>query len=275
MSQFAPPVDAVGLDPRTRVRLPVPRPVDRFRYVAGLCAGQRVLDLGAYDETEVDQPHSAAWRWLHGEIASVADEVLGVDASPKLAEVGEVRTRVGTRIVHGDVAHLGAVAAGFQPDVVVAGELIEHTPDTLGWLTRLGRHLPGVRFVATTPNATWFLNMLLALGGRESSHPDHIQIYSYRTLVTTAERIPLRDIVVTPYYFSRAVAQHRARRLGPGVAALDVLLLRPVQALFPLLARGLILTGTFAPTGGGAVAGVPAPAQRPADWSPAGDEFAG
>jgi hypothetical protein len=53
------------------------------------------------------------------------------------------------------------------------------------------------------------------------------------------------DLAITPYYFSRAVAQNRHRRLRPAVAAFDLLLLRPVQFLFPLLGRGLILTGTL------------------------------
>lgn len=236
-----------GIDPSTRARLPVGRPVNRYRFVRDLCAGKRVLDLGAYDETEVDKQQSSSWRWLHAEIAAVASDVLGVDAAENLRGPGSVRTRAGTRIVHGSVEDLDDIVAAFQPDIVVAGELVEHTQDTLGWLSRLARQAPGVRFVATTPNTTWFLNVLLALANRESAHRDHLHVYSYRTLSTLAGRVPLRDMAITPYYFNRAVAQHRSRLLGPAIAAFDVLVLRPVQFLFPLLGRGLILTGVFDP----------------------------
>ena len=61
-------------------RLSVPRPVDRTRYIRDACAGRRVLDLGAMDET--------AWRakrgrgtWLHEEISRSASRVDGIDNS--------------------------------------------------------------------------------------------------------------------------------------------------------------------------------------------------
>ena len=44
------------LDPSTFVRLRAPRPVNRYAFVRDLCVGKRVLDLGAYDETEVGKP---------------------------------------------------------------------------------------------------------------------------------------------------------------------------------------------------------------------------
>ncbi len=238
------------LRPWTRVPgsgCPIRRPVDRFRQVRELCAGKRVLDLGAYDETEVEKPQSASWRWLHAEIAQVSAEVLGVDAAESVRRAGAVTTRVGTRIVAGSVEDLEPVAADFRPDVVVAGELIEHTQDTLGWLSRLAVQLPGVRLVATTPNTTWFLNVLLALANRESAHQDHLHVYSYRTLFTLAQRVPLRDIEIIPYYFNRSVAQHRARRIGSAVALLDLLLLRPGPVPLPAVEPGAHRHGRVRP----------------------------
>src|SRR5690349_23172684 len=87
--------------PLERVR--VPRPVDRYDYVRDRCRGRRVLDLGAYDETEVDRDQHASWRWLHAEIAAVASAILGVDASDRVRAAGEVTTAIGSRIVYGRV----------------------------------------------------------------------------------------------------------------------------------------------------------------------------
>ena len=52
-------------------KLPVPRPVDRIAYVKQRCRDLRVLDLGAYDETEVGKPQHGSWTWLHAEIAAI------------------------------------------------------------------------------------------------------------------------------------------------------------------------------------------------------------
>jgi hypothetical protein len=237
-----------ALDENPFARLPVPRPVDRYAYVTGHCRGKRVLDLGAYDETEVDREQHSSWRWLHAEIAAVAKEVLGVDASPKLKDLVSIGTSVETRIVYGKVEHLDDIFAEFQPDVIVAGELIEHTPDTLGWLSRVAEQQPGTRLIATTPNTTSVINVMLALLRREVAHPDHIQVYSYRTLRTLASRVPMGTLTVLPYYYNRHLFYNRLPRwLSPIVTLADVVVMKPLQWLFPLLSTGLILDGVLGP----------------------------
>ena len=207
-----------------------------------------MLDLGAYDETEVDKPQHHSWRWLHAEIASVANDVLGVDASTKLRDGGPVTTRCGTRIVYGTVEALDSVIMDFRPDLIVAGELIEHTPDTLGWLSRVSAIAPGVRVLMTTPNATSIVNVCLAFLNRENCHPDHLQIYSYKTLLTLATRLALREISIRTYYYDPHLFYSRIPRLmSPLVFASDRLLLKPIQWLFPLTGFGLILEGVFGP----------------------------
>jgi len=225
-------------------RLPIRRPVDRYAYVRQLCMGKRILDLGAYDETEVDRGQHTSWRWLHAELAEVAADILGVDSSTAVAHTGSVETHLGTTIVYGMVEELDQIAADFKPDVVVAGELIEHTPDTLGWVRRLATAVPGTRFVATTPNTTSLINVGLALMRRENAHPDHIQVYSYRTLHTLMSRVPLVDARITPYYYNRHLFYARVPRwAAPAVTLTDMLVLRPTQWLFPLLSMGLVVEG--------------------------------
>jgi nucleotide-binding universal stress UspA family protein len=225
-------------------KLPVRRPVERIDYVAARCRGLRVLDLGALDETVLGKPQHASWKWLHAEIAGTAREVLGVDAGEELRAKGAIETPFGTRIVHGRVEELDDLVRDFRPDLVVAGELIEHTPDTVGWLTRLGELSPGVRVLLTTPNATSILNILLAFASRENQHEDHLHTYSYKTLSTLARRIGLEDAQLTPYYYHSE--QFRGRvpaAVVPLVVAVDYLLLMPLQWLFPLTAFGFILEG--------------------------------
>ncbi len=225
--------------------LAVPHPVDRYAYVRESCQGRRVLDLSAYDETEVDRRQDDSWRWLHAEIADVARDVLGVDASEKVRKTGGIDTDLGTRIVYGRVEELDDIVQDFKPDLVVAGELIEHTHDTIGWLNGLAHAAPGTRLLATTPNTTSIINVVLALLRRENAHPDHIHVYSFRTLGTLAGRIPLREVRITPYYYDPHLFVSRlSGRAKPTVGMLNRIL-RLFQYVFPLTSSGLILEGTL------------------------------
>jgi hypothetical protein len=226
-------------------RLPIARPVDRYEYVAERCRGCRVLDLGAYDETEATRPQHSSWRWLHAEIAKTASAVLGIDASASLPPTG-IETRVGTRIVPGTVEDLSEAVVGFSPDLIVAGELIEHTSNTLGWLSQLARLAPGVPLLLTTPNATSAVNLLLAILGRENNHQDHVQIYSYKTLATLASRVPIRNPSLVPYFYDPHIFRGRLPAFfAPIVSAVDLLVLRPFERVFPLTAFGWILEGVL------------------------------
>jgi hypothetical protein len=238
----------LSLDPSPLASLRVPRPVDRYDHIRRRCRDLRVLDLGAYDETEIDHPQHGSWRWLHAEIAAVAKDVLGVDASPKLREAGGIDTWCGSRIVYGTVEHLDPILDHYWPDVIVAGELIEHTPDTLGWLSRLARRAAGTPVIITTPNATCIINLVLAFLKRENAHPDHLHVYSYRTLATLANRVPILDATITPYYYDPHLFFTKVpRSAAPAVTAADRLILKPMQFLFPLTGFGLILEGRLGP----------------------------
>lgn len=235
-----------SLDPSPFAKLVVAKPVDRYDYVVDACRGERVLDLGAYDETEVHRQGSGSYRWLHADLAVVADEVLGVDAAEVLLSSGQIETTQGTKILYGLVEDLDDIIASFRPTVIVAGELIEHTQDTLGWLSKVAVVSPGVRLLATTPNATGIINLVLAFLRRELAHPDHTQVYSYRTLWTLAGRVPMSEYRIVPYYYNRHLFYERVPKwCAPIVTLLDRVLLRPVQRLFPLTSTGLILDGTM------------------------------
>jgi hypothetical protein len=141
---------------------------------------------------------------------------------------------------------MGDLVRSFKPDLIVAGELIEHTQDTLGWLQRLAKDAPGAQLLATTPNTTSAVNLVLALLGRENNHQDHLHVYSYKTLATLASRVPLRDVTLTPYYYDPHLFRGRLPAwAAPTVGVVDALVLKPVQYLFPLTAFGWVMEGTL------------------------------
>ena len=219
----------------------MPRPVDRLEFISGRVRGRSVFDLGALDETAM-QAKQGTRHWLHAALCATASSVVGVDNSPLLPAQG-IDTPNGGRIVHADIFDLAPLVESHgRPDVVVAGELIEHLPDTSGFLRSLTESgsLAGCELVFSTPNACCWHNFVVGLAGRESTHKDHLQIYSYKTLRTLFDRAGVALTELVPYRVSfqeMISASGRVGKLGVRIAE------RTVNALewaTPTLSAGWI-----------------------------------
>jgi SAM-dependent methyltransferase len=224
-------------------RLRVARPVDRIEFIARACAQCRVLDLGAMDETAWVAKHGRG-TWLHEAIGGSAFAVDGIDNSAQVPTEG-LRTGPNATIRRGDIADPESVVAALErtPDVVVIGELIEHLENPLQFLKRLARieRLSGKTLLLSTPNATALHNVLIGLAKRESTHRDHLCIFSYKTLATLCTRAGFFEWEIIPYY-SR-FAEMQQRHFGP-----VRLVVRATQGvvnlfewIFPLLSFGYIV----------------------------------
>lgn len=224
-------------------RLSVRRPVDRIGYIAAACAHHKVLDLGAMDETAW-QAKRGRGSWLHEEISRTALSVEGIDSSSLIPEEG-LRTAANSIIRRGDVGDpqrvLGALAE--TPDIVVAGELIEHLENSLEFLRRLAgtQRLAGKSLILSTPNATALHNVLIGLARRESTHHDHLAILSYKTLTTLCMRAGFRNWEIIPYYarFTEMRDRHSGM-VGLAIRGAE-LLINALEWCFPLLSAGYIL----------------------------------
>lgn len=222
--------------------LSVTRPVDRIKYIAAACDGRRVLDLGAMDETAW-QCKRGQGTWLHEEIAKVARRVEGVDNSETVPATG-LATAANARIRRGDITDLGGLLAALEemPEVVVAGELIEHLESPLQFLRQFqqARALAGSELILSTPNATALHNVLIGVARRESTHHDHLCILSYKTLTTLCRRAGFTEWNIVPYYsrFTEMQERHSGlARLGVQGAERAV---NCLEWVFPLLSFGYI-----------------------------------
>lgn len=176
------------------------RPVDRISYISNLTKTKKVYDLGALDETALEKKNNE--RWLHAMICQSAREVIGIDNSNLLPKEGLITAENG-RIIHANIFDLSPVIQLYgKPEIIIAGELIEHLPNTLDWLKSLKNNpdLSGIDLVFSTPNACNWHNGIIGITGRESMHQDHIQIYSYKTLRTLFDRSGLQLHNLTPYH---------------------------------------------------------------------------
>jgi hypothetical protein len=224
-------------------RLTVARPVDRIRFIADACAGRRVLDLGAMDETAWAAKRGRG-TWLHEEIGRRALLVDGIDNSTQIPAEG-LRTGPNATIRRGDIADPQRLVNELEvsPDVLVAGELIEHLENPLQFLRRFAgiERLAGKTFILSTPNATALHNVLIGLVHRESTHRDHLCILSYKTLVTLCTRAGFSKWEIIPYFARFTEMQDRQAglaRLGVRVAERIV---NALEWMFPLLSFGYIV----------------------------------
>lgn len=224
-------------------RLSVARPVDRIRYIAAVCARCRVLDLGAMDETAW-QAKRGRGTWLHEEISRTALSVDGVDNSALIPAEG-LRTGPTSIIRRGDVADPERLVAALEepPDVIVAGELIEHLDSPLQFLRRFAaiERLAGKTLILSTPNATALHNVMIALARRESTHRDHLCVLSYKTLATLCARAGFSGWEIIPYRSRFTEMQERHSGIARFAVRAAECTVNALEWIFPLLSFGYIL----------------------------------
>lgn len=229
--------------------LPEAKVVDRIEYVSGLARGKRVIHVGFVDAGYEDM-QAATGTWLHEHLAAVASSIVGIDVDEAGVERAKAR------------GYEAYVADGRQPDVLaslgiepaellIAGEVIEHLDDPGSFLDGLhGLLAPGGTLVLTTPNASGLLNGFAAMAGAEINHPDHVVLFSWRTLTNLLARHGWEHVRTATYV--PAVKQAKGQGLSGrvlGLAGRFVLFLeRSIgRGWAPFVADGLIVESRPAP----------------------------
>lgn len=223
----------------TLERLRVRRPVDRLDFLAELCRGKVVLDIGCLDETALSKRDTK--YWLHGRISTVACEVIGIDSSSSIPPEG-LRTANNAIIWHGDGVDPNLLEREEDDiDQIVAGEFIEHLETPLNFLRNMKRRFPGKELLITTPNGSAFANSFLGMFGREAQHPDHLHIFTYKILTTLCMRAGIERWEIIPYRFtaSEMILHSRGAKRLLTIAAQG--LIRGVERFFPLLSFGYVV----------------------------------
>jgi 2-polyprenyl-3-methyl-5-hydroxy-6-metoxy-1,4-benzoquinol methylase len=224
-------------------RLPPATLVDRFQFLRELGAGRRVVHVGFVDVGCADA-NAEAGAWLHEHLGRDTRELVGLDVDAN----GVERARAAGYEAHvvdcRDPEAVGAL--GLAPaEVVVAGEVIEHLDDAGAFLDGLHALLADDGVLAvTTPNATGLVNAFASLANYEVNHPDHVTMFTCRTLDAMLRRHrwePIEHHVFVQEVKARAGATFRSRLFTNGARA--VLGLERVLARVgrPYVADGLIV----------------------------------
>ncbi|MFK5073259.1 hypothetical protein ACI4BE_27425, partial [Klebsiella pneumoniae] len=110
-----------------------------------------------YDETALIKENSG--KYLFTEISGVASLHFGVDNSMQLPDSGIYYTDT-EKIFKGDIYQLHQIDFGdITFDIIIAGELIEHLPNTLHFFSYIKKQYTGKKMICSTPNTTSFSNI--------------------------------------------------------------------------------------------------------------------
>lgn len=168
-------------------RLPRSRAVDRIDFLQSLARCKRVIHVGFCD-SDSRGDYEPSGKWLHARLRDVSASLVGID----LDEAGVARcVAEGYEAYLADCRDPDAVRAlDLAPaDVVIAGEVIEHTDAPGDLLDGLHVLLASHGTLAvTTPNAYSFLLPLGVLRSYELVNPDHVALYSWYTLSNVLRR---------------------------------------------------------------------------------------
>lgn len=151
--------------------------------ILDLCAGKRVLHVGA-----ADSPYSAeklaSGLLLQVELARVASRLVGIDSD---REAVELLRRAGVPdLTHADLESFED--PGLEPELIVFGETLEHLDNPGHGLDVLvGGMRAETRLLISTPNLTSLYNAWQAVRRRETVHPDHRVGFTYGLLKQLCE----------------------------------------------------------------------------------------
>ncbi len=168
-------------------RLPKAPLVDRIAHLTAAATGRRVIHLGFADAGFRDM-QARSDSWLHEHLDRASSSLVGIDIEDEGVELARSRGYEAYQANACRVEELEALA--IEPaDLIIAGEVIEHLEDPGAFLRALSVLIkPGGELIVTTPNSHGLINIAATLVNREINHPDHLVMYTWRTLTTLLER---------------------------------------------------------------------------------------
>lgn len=158
---------------------------ERDALLLELCTGRRVLHIGCADSPLTEERLDDG-SILHARLLKTASAVLGADIDAEGIEL--LRNRLGGEYTVMDVSDPAdrSVAAAFKPDIVLAGDVIEHVRDAASFLRGIAELMReagnGAELILSTPNGLAFKGMVNTMRGWESIHPDHVYVFTPASL---------------------------------------------------------------------------------------------
>lgn len=183
----------------------------RVNYIVAKVKGANVVHVGC-----ADWPFTASRlesnRLLHSVLHEQCDRAVGIDISDQgLASIREIAPELEVFTPR----EFEEANLGIKFDWVVATEVLEHVPDLGEFLSRLHAYSKdeNCRLLITVPNAYSMKGCLRAFMNREEQHPDHVALFSPKTISKLLEGAGWKVDEISYYwadsgaFVSRAVNQ--------------------------------------------------------------------
>ncbi|MEX0917673.1 MAG: methyltransferase domain-containing protein [Candidatus Paceibacterota bacterium] len=169
----------------------------RDSYLLKLCAGKKVLHIGASDWPYTKEQMERG-NLLYARIGEIAAEQLGIDLDKEATEFLNNQNIPNSKVVVGDMNEMQSLA--FSPDVIIFGETLEHLMNLEIALSNVKQVMRAdTELIISVPNAFHFLNFVYALFRKEHQHPDHSVTFTYKTLT---QLLGKNNLNVTDFRFT-------------------------------------------------------------------------
>lgn len=168
---------------RTVLDHPATSIVNAHTLIIDMAQGRRVLNVGAAGNAAYYRDHGSD-GWLHARLAQSAETLVGLDL-----DGDEVQAAVGLGFDI-QVGNCENVDLNITFDLIVLADVLEHVDNPTLAMANMLRHLsPGGKIVLTTPNATFFGNVVNALLCRGPNvYWDHVNLYTPENIQALCDR---------------------------------------------------------------------------------------
>jgi len=171
-------------------KIPRSRIVEREPEVLWLCRGKKILHVGCADYPYTLQRGEAL---LHKRLSSITDQLWGIDLC---AEGCSLLKKMGFgKIIEGDIVEFAKDFKKEKFDIILAGEVIEHTANASDFLKGIAKSMSkSTELILTTINTPSLMSFFFSVANKEKVHPDHNYYFSYYTMKHFIEKcgfIPL------------------------------------------------------------------------------------
>jgi SAM-dependent methyltransferase len=194
---------------------------DRVDWLVEFARGKRVAHVG-FADVGCELTNRILNRQLHARLADASADLVGLDISADAVAEAE-REGLQAHVVDcTDLAAVSALDIG-QFDCVILGEVIEHVSNPGLLIDSMAKLVEEQgTLLITTPNARRPIDVLLAAFGRELVHPDHVALYSPRTITRLLEVHGWEVTAILTYVnerppFRRASVKARLLRVVPAL----------------------------------------------------------
>ena len=159
-------------------RISKSRVVNRETEILRLCEKKKILHIGCAD---VPYTIHRGNDLLHKKLEKITSELWGIDLS--LDGCSILRKMGFKNIINGDIYKCSNDLKKEKFDIILAGEVIEHTNNAGAFLEGIANSMAkNTELILTTVNTASIMQFIFAVMRKEKIHPDHNYYFSYYTL---------------------------------------------------------------------------------------------